>query len=326
MTKHNDTLSRRTFLATATATATGLALATSSYGTPTRRTGLIGYGESGAALFRQAADPTLPLQITTVADSDGTRLAQLPREITRRATWESLLADTALDAIIVATPDYLHAPIALAALEAGKHVYLLPPFAHTTEAAQSLVQAAHRAPGTLHLAQDTGLRAHWKQALQPFNDSDDLRWIQADIPLSVDRPAHHWSHRASQSRGDASCALFSALYPLALQLGLKAPRQSTLFGGVFDTAPRETPDALALSSQYENGLQITFATRAPGVKQRHTVIRSGATSLEVAPPLATPQFDLHDWMETIQHGTNTHHLEVALTTQQFLCDAHERMV
>ena len=324
MTKHNDTLSRRTFLATATAT--GLALTTGSHATTRRRTGLIGYGESGAELFRQAADHTLPLHITTVADSDATRLAQLPRAIARRATWESLLSDTDLDAIIVATPDHLHAPIALAALAAGKHVYLLPPFAHDTEAAQSLIQAAQSAPGTLHLAQDAGLRDHWKQALKTFDDSNDLRWIQADIPVGTDRPEHHWTHRAAQSRGDASCALFSALYPLALQLDLKAPRQTTLFGGVFHTDSRETPDTLALSSQYENGLQITFTTRPPGVKQRPTVIRSGKASVEVAPPVATPQFDLHDWMETIQHGTNTHHLEIALTTQHFLCDAQERMV
>src|SRR4051794_32850259 len=38
------------------------------------------------------------------------------------ATWEKLVADPELDAIVVGTWPYLHCPITLAALDAGKHV------------------------------------------------------------------------------------------------------------------------------------------------------------------------------------------------------------
>src|SRR5262245_20179168 len=53
------------------------------------------------------------------------------------ATWEDLVADPDIDAVVVGTWPYLHCPITLAALEAGKHVL--------TEARMSMNAAeAHR--------------------------------------------------------------------------------------------------------------------------------------------------------------------------------------
>ena len=44
------------------------------------------------------------------------------------ANTDALLADPAIDLVIIATPDHLHAPLAKAALEAGKHVVIDKPF------------------------------------------------------------------------------------------------------------------------------------------------------------------------------------------------------
>lgn len=46
-----------------------------------------------------------------------------------------------VDAITVATPDHWHAPVAIAALEAGKHVYLEKPCGHNPAEGEMLVQA-----------------------------------------------------------------------------------------------------------------------------------------------------------------------------------------
>ena len=61
---------------------------------------------------------------------------------------ELLEKEKALDAVIVATPDWLHAEHTLAALAAGKHVYCEKEMSNTIEDARKMVQAA-KASGKL---------------------------------------------------------------------------------------------------------------------------------------------------------------------------------
>jgi predicted dehydrogenase len=56
-----------------------------------------------------------------------------------------LLADDALDAVILATPVATHAPLARAVLDAGKHCFVEKPLATSTADAQAVIAAAARA-------------------------------------------------------------------------------------------------------------------------------------------------------------------------------------
>jgi predicted dehydrogenase len=63
--------------------------------------------------------------------------------------WTDLVADPEIDVIDVATPTHLHAPIALAAIAAGKHVIVDKPMALSSTEAQRMLTAARRA-GVVH--------------------------------------------------------------------------------------------------------------------------------------------------------------------------------
>ena len=65
--------------------------------------------------------------------------------IQRYETFEQLLADPAIDLVDVCTPTNLHAPMALAALKAGKHVLVEKAIALTTDDADAMVEAARKA-------------------------------------------------------------------------------------------------------------------------------------------------------------------------------------
>jgi predicted dehydrogenase len=66
--------------------------------------------------------------------------------------WLDLAADPHLDAVVVATPNALHAPQAIAFLEAGKHVLVEKPMAPTVAEADAMVAAARGSGAFLMVA------------------------------------------------------------------------------------------------------------------------------------------------------------------------------
>lgn len=66
-------------------------------------------------------------------------------------SYDSLLADPKIDAIVLATPHSLHARQVIAAAKAGKHVFCEKPFALTQQDAEDAVQAIEKAGLTLGL-------------------------------------------------------------------------------------------------------------------------------------------------------------------------------
>jgi predicted dehydrogenase len=66
--------------------------------------------------------------------------------------WHELVADPLIDAVIVATPNALHAPQAIACLEAGKHVLVEKPMARTLAESETMRQAAAASGARLMVA------------------------------------------------------------------------------------------------------------------------------------------------------------------------------
>ena len=69
-----------------------------------------------------------------------------------------------IDAVIVATPDHWHAPIALAAMDAGKDVYLEKPMCHTVDEARQLVATVKETKRVLQVGSQTTSGDQWHQA------------------------------------------------------------------------------------------------------------------------------------------------------------------
>ncbi|MBL8222558.1 MAG: Gfo/Idh/MocA family oxidoreductase [Bryobacterales bacterium] len=59
--------------------------------------------------------------------------------------YREILADKSVDAVVIATPEHLHYPMAIAALKANKHIYLEKPLAHTIEEGAEIVKLAEKA-------------------------------------------------------------------------------------------------------------------------------------------------------------------------------------
>ena len=105
------------------------------------RLGVIGLGGAGLKHCRSAASlPTIELVAT--ADPNTPAELVLPAATRRYDDWRRIIDDPRVQAISVCVPHHLHAEIAIAAMQAGKHVLLEKPIASNLEQAEQVVLAA----------------------------------------------------------------------------------------------------------------------------------------------------------------------------------------
>jgi predicted dehydrogenase len=108
--------------------------------------GIIGYGYWGPNLVRNFAE-TQGAAVAAVADLDAAKLAPVQRRypaVKTTTDFQDLLKDPSIDAIAVATPVSSHFELGIAALKAGKHLWLEKPIAETSLQARKLVDEAER--------------------------------------------------------------------------------------------------------------------------------------------------------------------------------------
>ena len=121
---------------------------------PTLGVGLVGYAFMGAAhsqAWRTAPhffDLPLRPELTVLAGRDAARVAEAAGKLGWSSTetdWRRVIERDDVDLVDVCTPGDTHAEIAIAALEAGKHVLCEKPLANTVAEAEAMAEAAARA-------------------------------------------------------------------------------------------------------------------------------------------------------------------------------------
>ncbi|SFO43351.1 Predicted dehydrogenase [Geodermatophilus obscurus] len=121
---------------------------------PTLGVGLIGYAFMGAAhsqAWRTAPrffDLPLRPELRVLAGRDAARVAEAAGKLGWDGTetdWRRVVERDDVDLVDVCTPGDTHAEIAIAALEAGKHVLCEKPLANTVAEAEAMADAAARA-------------------------------------------------------------------------------------------------------------------------------------------------------------------------------------
>ncbi len=162
------------------------------------RIGLIGFGIRGTQLARamgfatkdwlnemkEAADRNprdtrlkefleqedLNIKLTAICDIFDAR-AEIAQEsfegIRRFRNHEELIESGTVDAVVIATPDHWHAPIAIAALNAGVHVYVEKPMTHTIRETYELREAAKNSSAVFAVG-------HQHRQTQSFRTAQDI--------------------------------------------------------------------------------------------------------------------------------------------------------
>lgn len=108
--------------------------------------GVIGAGARGETFARSLYKGTARAELFGVCDIDAQRLETFCNycELRDAARWTDVTAflnAPGLDAVIVTVPEFAHAEVTVAALRAGRHVYIEKPLAHTLAACRDMLRA-----------------------------------------------------------------------------------------------------------------------------------------------------------------------------------------
>ena len=192
----SGTMSRRRFLGTATASAVFTILPRHVLGGP----GLVapnsklniagvGIGGQGAWDLEQLGSENIVALCDVDAKYAAKTFAKYPQAKRYKDFREMLDKEKGIDAVVVGTPDHLHAIVTITALKLGKHVYCEKPLTRTVFEARAVAQAARAAK----VATQMGNQGMEFEGNRLINE-----WIW-DGAIGPVREVHVWSDRTRGS-------------------------------------------------------------------------------------------------------------------------------
>ena len=138
--------------------------------------GCIGLGGRGTGVMRetmQIAQTTRPAQIVAVCDVYRKRLndaKQISGAELATMDYREVVTRKDIDAVIIATPDHWHAPMAIDAMKAGKDVYCEKPMTRTVEEARKFYEVARATNRVVQIGSQTTSSDQWWKARKAIED------------------------------------------------------------------------------------------------------------------------------------------------------------
>src|SRR5262245_20634517 len=209
--------------------------------------------------------------------------------------FRKLLERKDLDAVVIATPDHWHAPMAIQAMEAGKDIYLEKPMTLTIEEAREVYQTSKRTRrvvqvgpqatskgkywaaaeaikkgliGKVVLSQSSYCRhspeGEWNYPIHPDASPQNLDWKAwlGSAPQREFSPERYfrWRKYWDYSGGVATDLFYHRLAPLLIAIGQEFPSRVSASGGIYvQKDGREVPDTYTTTIDYPSGHTIIIA-------------------------------------------------------------------
>lgn len=120
--------------------------------------GIIGSGGRGGANLNGVKAEN----IHTLCDINRKTLEAVQKRFKGAKTttdWREVVSNPDIDAVVISTADHHHAPAAIAAMRAGKHVYCEKPLAHTVQEARWMQEEYAKAKGKIATQMGTQIHA-----------------------------------------------------------------------------------------------------------------------------------------------------------------------
>ncbi len=227
------------------------------------RIGLVGVGAAAQINHIPALKKLEGVELVALCDRDSEKAQRVAQKFgigKAHARFEDLLADDTIDAVDITTPNFLHSPMASAALEAGKHVLCERPLARSADEAAIMLKASKKAERTLMCAVQHRFRAD-AQLLRKFVDKGDLGEIfQAKagwLRQRTEWDSDEWRRTKRESGGGVVLDLGFQMLDLSLWV-LGAPEVVSVTASVHRSGKGEVEDSAIAFLRLESGATLTL--------------------------------------------------------------------
>jgi len=212
-------------------------------------------------------------------------------------SYEALLAERKIEAIINTTPNATHLETTRAAAEAGKHVFLDKPIANTIADARAITEACRKAKVVLALGYQRRRESHFRWIKQRIGEFGKL--VNAEANISRDRLGQidltSWRYTAEGMPGGVMLQI-GIHYSDVLEY-LLGPVKAVSGRFVRLVLPGDNPDVASLILEHEYGALSTLNASYASASEYYLMNIYGKE--------ASAYYDLHQGLRVLKRGSKT---------------------
>jgi predicted dehydrogenase len=212
------------------------------------------------------------------------------------ATYDEVLADRSIEAIINTTPNDAHLATTRAAAEAGKHVFLDKPIANSVSDGRAITDCCRRAGVILALGYQRRRESHFRWVRRQIDEGRFGKLVNAEANISRDRLGKinlsSWRYQAAGMPGG-----------VMLQIGIHYTDVLTYLMGPVKAVrgqfaqlvlPGDNPDVASLILEHDSGALSTLNASYASASEYYLMNIYGKD--------ATAYYDMHNGLRLLKRG------------------------
>jgi predicted dehydrogenase len=211
-------------------------------------------------------------------------------------SYEALLADKNIDAIINTTPNSVHRETTIAAAQAGKHVFLDKPIANTVADGRALTDACRKAGVVLGMGYQRRREGQFRWIKQQIDAGVFGKLVNAESNISRDRlgkiDLSSWRYQAAGMPGGVMLQI--GIHYVDVLTYLMGPVVAVSGRSAQLVLPGDNPDVASLILEHENGALSTVNASYASASEYYLMNIYGKD--------ASAYYDLHTGLRWLQRG------------------------
>src|SRR5436190_4403557 len=211
-------------------------------------------------------------------------------------SYDSILQDHAIEAIVNTTPNDAHLETTSAAAAAGKHVFLDKPIANKVSEGRAITEACRRAGVVLALGYQRRRESHFRWIRQQIEAGVFGTLVNAEANISRDRlgkiDLNSWRYQAAGMPGGVMLQI-GIHYTDVLDY-LIGPVKAVSGRSAQLVLPGDNPDVASLILEHENGALSTLNASYASASEYYL--------LNVYGKEATAYYDMHGGLRILKRG------------------------